>query len=725
MSRQSSAEASAFHLEVDGQGLGTLTFDLPGRKVNLFTRAALEELAVLVEGLAARTDIRGLVFLSTKEGSFCHGLDIGFLEAIATAEEAEAGALFGQGLLKAWEELPFPTIAVLDGSCLGSGLELALASTYRVASDREDLRLGFPEIRLGIVPAWGGCLRLPRRIGLGAALDAILNGTSLPPWKAHKMGLVEAVFPAAGFLDAVRAFALEHRDDPRQGHGAGDPKELPLESDPQARKRLFDQARKKALERGGRLYPAPLRAIEVIRTGLEKGRRAGLAAAARAVGDLAIGAQCKNLLHCFRLTHEAKRHPAFEFRPAFAVAPRPATIERAAVVGAGVMGRSIAYLLADQGGLPVHLKDLHRSDLAEAMDQVGALVENRRSRRRLTSREARRLMARIQPCVEVSDFGAVDLVVEAVPERLELKRRELAAVAAVVPPTTILASNTSSLSIDALAEGVPHPERVLGLHFLNPAYRMPLVEIVAGRRTAPEVVVAAVELSHRLGKTPVAVRDAPGFLVNRLLTFYLSGALWLLDEGYGIAELDRALIAWGMPQGPFALMDRVGIDLAVEVGNHLMAAFGERLTFPDWDWSGVFLEEGRLGEKSGAGFYRYENGRRQDPDPDVPRRLGLANRKPRGERTPTAWVDRLLLPMVNEAARCLEEEVVATAGDLDVAVLLGLGFPAVRGGLCRWADQRGLEEIVNALEAPSEALRRLAGAGGFYGRESGPSLAYS
>ncbi len=172
------AEA-AFHLEVDGQGLGTLTFDLPGRKVNLFTRAALEELAVFAEGLAARTDIRGLVFLSTKEGSFCHGLDIGLLEAIATTEEAEAGALFGQGLLKAWEELPFPTTAVLDGPCLGSGLELALASTYRVASDREDLRLGFPEIRLGIVPAWGGCLRLPRRIGLGAALDGILNGTCL------------------------------------------------------------------------------------------------------------------------------------------------------------------------------------------------------------------------------------------------------------------------------------------------------------------------------------------------------------------------------------------------------------------------------------------------------------------------------------------------------------------------------------------------------------------
>jgi 3-hydroxyacyl-CoA dehydrogenase/enoyl-CoA hydratase/3-hydroxybutyryl-CoA epimerase len=680
----------AFHLEVDGQGLATLVFDLPGRKVNLLTREALEALWDVVEGLRTRSGIRGLVLLSGKEGSFCHGLDLGILEEIATVEAAEAGALFGQGLLKSWEDLPFPTFVAIDGPCLGSGLELALASTYRLVSDRPDLRLGFPEVRLGIVPAWGGCHRLPRRIGLGEAMELILHGGTLAPRKAQQVGLVDALLPPQGFLHGVRDFAVEHLGDRRRRRGDGDLRELLLERNPLARKILFDQARKKVAPRGVSHNPAPLKAQEIIRSGLEKGRRAGLASAARAVGELAISPVCKNLLYAFRCTHEAKRHPAFERLPPTATAPRPATIQRAAVVGAGVMGRGIAYLMADQGGIPVRLQDLSLEILGEAMGQIGQLVDNRRSRRRLSLPEARRLMTRLQPCLDGSGFGAVDLVVEAVPERLDLKRQVLTEVARVVPSTTLLASNTSSLSIDALAEGMPGPERILGVHFLNPAHRMPLVEIVAGEQTAPEAVRAVVEWMHRLGKTPVAVRNAPGFLVNRLLTFYLSGALWLLQEGHTVEELDRALTEWGMPQGPFALMDRVGIDLAVEVGHQLMAAFGERLAFPGWDWEGVFLEEGRLGEKSGAGFYRYENGQRLEPDPEIPERLGLGARKaPRGEAA--ALVDRLLLPMVEEAGRCLEEGVVKSPADIDVAVLLGLGFPPFRGGLSRWAAARDLK----------------------------------
>jgi 3-hydroxyacyl-CoA dehydrogenase len=554
------------------------------------------------------------------------------------------------------------------------------------------------------VPAWGGSARLERRIGLKATLDVVLTGRSLEPRKAARLGLVDAVASTAALPARAREILLGDRPprpEPRQDRADAAP--------------LLHRAEEKIRARGGDHYPAPLRFLEVLRASPSHDPASPEATEAeevRAVGELVTGPVCKNLLHMFRLTHEAKRHPAFEPRPALSVPPRPAGIERAGVVGAGVMGRGISTLLV-QAGLPVVLKDLRQETLKEASNHVLGLLENRRNRRRLSPTVSRQTAHLLHPVLDDRAFGEVQLVVEAIPESLETKARVLRELAAVVPATTILASNTSSLSIDDLAEDVPHPERVLGLHFLNPAHRMPLVEIVAGRRTAPEVIAAAVGLIHRLGKTAVAVQNAPGFLVNRLLTFYLSGALWLLDEGHTVEELDRILTDWGMPQGPFALMDRVGIDLAVSVGQHLMEAFGERLAFPDWDWEGVFLEPGHLGAKTGAGFYRYRNGRRLNPAPEILHRLGREHRNPR-PLSPTQVVDHLLLPMVDEAARCLEEGVVAGAADVDVAVLLGLGFPPFRGGLCRWADQRGLEDIVGALPRPSKALRRLARGGGFY-----------
>jgi 3-hydroxyacyl-CoA dehydrogenase / enoyl-CoA hydratase / 3-hydroxybutyryl-CoA epimerase len=706
---------SIFHLEVGADRLATLTFDSPEKKVNVFTRAALQELERVIEEVAGRRDIGCLILLSGKPGSFIAGADVEEIARVTDPVEAEAGSRMGHRLFSAWESLPFPTVAAIRGVCLGGGLEISLASSYRVASDRADTRMGLPEVRLGILPGWGGSTRLPRLIGIAEALDLILTGKTVAGRKALKLGLIDALPPDARFLDAVRDFALERRDQPRRKEGGVDFKELLLERNPLGRKILFDQARKKTLAQTRGHYPAPLRAIEVVRVGIEDGVKAGFDAEARAVAELATSRISKNLVHVFRLTEEAKKETGLP-----GAEPRP--VRAAAVLGAGAMGGGIAYLIAAETDLPVRMKDVNEQALASGMRHAAALFDKQVQRRRLTAPEARRKMALLQPTLDYSGFGRVDLVIEAIVEKMDVKQEVFAETAKHVAADAVLASNTSSLSIAGIGARTPRPERVVGMHFFNPADKMPLVEVIAPKGSDAAAVNTVFAFSRRLGKTPVLVKDAPGFLVNRLLMFYSTEALWLLDEGYRIEDLDRAMTDWGMPVGPMALNDEVGIDVATKVAHILQEAFGERLPVPEW--LGKVPESGRLGTKNGKGFYRYEGRERKEPDPAVYALLGL---HPRVENPdPGTIADRMVLPMVNEAARCLEERVVRSAGEVDLALIFGTGFPPFRGGLCRWADQEGLGAIIATLERlegtvgerfrPSEALRATAAAGGFYAR---------
>ena len=717
-------ETSNFHLAVGGNRLATLTFDAPERKVNVFSRTALLELERLFAELAGRSDIGCLVLLSGKETSFIAGADLDEIARVTDLVEAEAGARVGQRLFAAWEALPFPTVAAIRGICLGGGTEISLASTFRVASDRPDTRIGLPEVRLGILPAWGGSVRLPRRIGVTAALDMILTGKTVSGRSALKSGLVDALLPEARFFDLLRDFALARLDrgagKPRkeaggEAHGGGGWKGLLLEKNPLGRKIVFDQARKKTLEQTKGHYPAPLRALEVVRIGVEDGPRAGFDAEARAVAELATGRVSKNLVHVFRLTEESKKDPGLpggEARPVRAVA----------VLGAGTMGGGIAQLVAQEAGAPVRLKDVDAGALARGMEHAAGLFDRLVKKRRLTRAEERRRLALIQPTLDYSGFGRADLVVEAIVEKLPVKQAVFAEVAAVVPETTILASNTSSLPIGAIGEKVPRRERVVGMHFFNPVHRMPLIEVIAAETTGAAAVNTVFAFARRLGKTPVLVKDTPGFLVNRLLMVYSAEALWLLDEGHSIEDVDRAMVEWGMPMGPLALTDEVGIDVAGHVARFLQESFPDRLSLPAWLEKAAAPD--RLGAKTGRGFYRYDGRERKDPDPAVYELLGLSPRVQSPD--PGLLADRMVLPMVNEAARCLEEKVVASAGELDLALIFGTGFPPFRGGLCRFADQQGLGSIVATLErlagtvgarfTPSDALRATAEAGGFYAR---------
>jgi 3-hydroxyacyl-CoA dehydrogenase/enoyl-CoA hydratase/3-hydroxybutyryl-CoA epimerase len=707
-----------FHLEVGADRLATLTFDSPDRKVNVFSREAFQELERLLDELAARQDIGALILLSGKKGGFIAGADVEEIARVTDPVEAEAGSRVGHRLFSAWEALPFPTIAAIRGTCLGGGLEISLASTYRVASDRPDTKMGLPEVRLGILPGWGGSTRLPRRIGIAEALDLILTGKTVVGRKALKLGLIDALLPEARFLDGVRDFALARRDQKHREEEAFDFKEILLEKNPLGRKILFDQARKKTLETTRGHYPAPLRAIEVVRVGIEDGPRAGFDAEARAVAELAISRTAKNLIHVFRLTEEAKKETGLP-----GAAPRE--VRSTAVLGAGVMGGGVAQLIADQTGLPVRMKDVRDEALASGMQHAARLFTKQVERRRLTAPEARRKMALLHPTLDFSGFKKVDLVVEAIVENLGVKQQVFADTAAQVADGAILASNTSSLSIAAIGARTPHPERVVGMHFFNPVDKMPLVEVIAAEGSDPAAVNTVFAYTRKLGKTPILVKDTPGFLVNRLLMFYSTEGLWLLDEGFRIEDLDRAMSDWGMPMGPMALTDEVGIDVATKVAHILHDAFSERLPVPDW--LDRVPQSGRLGSKNGKGFYLYEGRERKGPDPAVYALLGLDPRVDNPD--PGLIADRMVLPMVNEAARCLEEGVVRSAADLDLALIFGTGFPPFRGGLCRWADQEGLPRIIATLErfessvgdryAPSEALRSTAATGGFYARFGG------
>ncbi len=709
--------ASIFHLEVGADRLATLTFDSPDRKVNVFTRAAFQELEQLVDGLAGRKDIGCLILLSGKPGNFIAGADVEEIARVTDPVEAEAGSRVGHRLFSAWEGLPFPTLAAIRGVCLGGGLEISLASTWRVASDRPDTKMGLPEVRLGILPGWGGSTRLPRRIGIAEALDLILTGKTVAGRKALKLGLIDALLPDARFLDEVRDFALARIDKPRRDEGEFDFKELLLEKNPVGRKILFDQARKKTLETTHGHYPAPLRAIEVVKVGIEDGPRAGFDAEARAVAELATSRTAKNLIHVFRLTEDAKKEAGLP-------GAGPREVHATAVLGAGVMGGGIAQLIAAETDLPVRMKDVNDGALASGMQHAAQLFTKQVERRRLTQPEARRKMNHILPTLDYSGFGRADLVVEAIVENMGVKQEVFAELAKHVAEGAVLASNTSSLSIAGIGAKTPHRERVVGMHFFNPVHRMPLVEVIAPEGSDPAAVNTVFAFTRKLGKTPVLVKDTPGFLVNRLLMFYSTEALWLLDAGYKIEDVDRAMADWGMPMGPMALTDEVGIDVATKVAHILHDAFSDRLPLPEW--LDKAPQSGRLGSKNRKGFYLYEGRERKGPDPTVYPLLGI---EPRVENPdPGTIVDRMVLPMVNEAARCLEEQVVRSAADLDLSLIFGTGFPPFRGGLCRWADQEGLSRIIATLERletsvgdrfrPSDALRKTAEAGGFYARFS-------
>jgi 3-hydroxyacyl-CoA dehydrogenase / enoyl-CoA hydratase / 3-hydroxybutyryl-CoA epimerase len=713
----STTKQAALTLELDGDGVAWLVFDDPERKVNVLSSSVMERLDELVgevERAAREGRARALVVRSGKDGSFIAGANVDEIASIRDPVEATAQAARGQAVFQRLHELQVPTVAAIDGTCLGGGTELALACDVRIASDRPETKIGLPEVRLGIIPGFGGTTRLPRLIGMMAASDLILTGKTVDARKAQRLGLVEERMHAGVLAQRAKEIALSmagggdapRRSKPPLAHRLA-------QATPLGRRLVLSQARKQVLSQTKGHYPAPLAAIAVMRRSARKSLRQGLAIEAEAVGRLVVTQVAKSLIHVFRLMEGAKK-----------AAPEAAgrSVERVAVVGAGVMGGGIAQLLAHRG-LTVRLKDIEEKGLATGLRHARGQFEKLVKRRKLRQREAEDRMAAISPTLDYSGFGAVDLVIEAVVERMDVKKSVLRETEAAVPGDAVLTTNTSSLSVTEMQSALERPENLAGMHFFNPVHRMPLIEVIRGERTSDEAVATVFALALRLGKTPVIVKDGPGFLVNRILTPYLNEAGYLLEEGASIAQVDEALLSFGMPMGPFRLLDEVGLDIARHAGATMHEAFGER--FAPAPALQALEGSDRLGRKTGKGFYAYENGKAEHPDPAIYQELAEVVGAERRELASVNIRDRCIMPMINEAARILEEGIARSPGDVDLAMITGTGFPPFRGGLLRYADRLGADVVVDRLTqferahgprfTPAALLRAMADNGtGFY-----------
>ncbi|MBT8403657.1 MAG: enoyl-CoA hydratase/isomerase family protein [Gemmatimonadetes bacterium] len=705
---------------IDAHGVGHIVFDDPERSLNVLDEVVLAGFVDALDAArvaAGRGRLQVLVIRSGKPGSFIAGADIDAIGAIEGPDDGEAKARAGQAIFMDLEAFPAPTVAAIDGLCLGGGLELALACRFRICSDSPGTRLGFPEVQLGLLPGWGGTTRLPRLVGLQAALDPLLTGNRLRPSKARRIGLVSEVVPEGVFAERAVAFALEARDvPPGTSRRKRSLRTRVLDDTVPGRRIVLATARRRVVDKTGGRYPAPLKILDVLRSGLGRSVTEALALEARAFGELSATPAHASLLHVFHL-REAARKTARAVPGGTARA-----VDRIGVIGAGIMGGGIAQLAAYRD-VDVRMKDIRDDAIAGGLQHARELFDTAVSRRKLRRSEADRKMARIRGGLDWHGFPTADLVVEAVVERLDVKRAVLTEAEGVLDDRAVLATNTSSLSVDAMAEALARPERFCGVHFFNPVHRMPLVEIVRGAATDLDTVATAHAFAVALGKVPVVCRDGPGFVVNRILGPYLNEAGHLLADGASVEAIDRVAVEFGMPMGPLRLMDEVGLDIARHAGDSMYAALGERLQ-PAAPLVALG-ETDRLGRKNGRGFYRYDKGREAGVDPDVLNALGEAVSRDGDAPDDGSIRERLVLSMVNEAARILEDRIVATAGELDLAMIMGSGFPPFRGGLLRFADAhhpRSLLEMLESLAAevgarfePAPTIRRLAAEDrGFY-----------
>lgn len=654
---------ACFRKEVDEEGICWLTFDTPGAAANVWNPSTLDEFDCHIEDLHRDHSIKALVLQSAKDRVFIAGAD---LKAVQTLPPEERRSLLslGQDVFTHLEALRIPKIALIHGACVGGGLETALACDWRIASDSEVTRLGLPEVLLGLIPGWGGCTRLPRLIGLPSALDLIVRGRIVKPDHARKLGLVQHVVPRENMAALATRLALSGQRPRRPHFHLSQTWPVPQWLRFHTKTLLWSKAPWMRHRDA-----APVAAVDVITRGALRTAEKSLAIEQDVLRRLVESGDARQYIDVFLRKETASKKLPLHLQQ---VESPPVT--QAAIIGAGVMGSGIAYALACKG-TPVLLADTHPAAVAGGMGKIHALLHSGVKSHALTRKQARETRDRISPTAEAVPLRRMDLIIEAVVEEMTMKKQLLHDLAGRCRPDTILATNTSALSVTEMARDVPHPERVIGLHFFNPAHLMPLVEVVVPEGASPAAVAGALRFVQSLGKTPVLVRDTPGFVVNRILMPYLLGAVELAAAMRDPWELDDAMTEFGMPMGPLRLLDEVGFDVALHVEKTLRDAFGARI--PSSTLLHRLVEAGMLGRKNGRGFYTAFAGRHgPQPNPEVLRHLTpreLAAFQNREEMA--AHLHRL---MQEEARLCREEGVAASAGDISLAMILGSGYPAFR-----------------------------------------------
>ena len=700
--------------EIDSDGIGWITFDDPERSLNILAEPVMRRFAQTLDSARAagrEGRVKVVVIRSGKSGSFIAGADVDQIAELEDPSDAEQKIQLGQAIFMDVETLPVPTVAAIHGVCLGGGVEVALACTHRVLSDSNKTRIGLPEVMLGILPAWGGTTRLPRLVGLQAALDLLLTGKQIDSRKARRIGFAGEVYPEHIFKEMVRDFALKAPGQPRAGsRRKAKLVTRVLDGTTLGRKLVLRAARKKVLSSTGGHYPAPLRILDILDEHVTGPLEASLSAEARLAAELVVSTVSKNLVHVFRMREAARKGTGVTSGDA---APRE--VRNLGVLGAGIMGGGIAQLAA-YNDVRVYMKDIRHDAVTGGLQHARELFDKAVKRRKLSTREARQRREMVAGGLEYHGLSTAELVVEAVVERMDVKHAVLRETEQNVDEACVLATNTSSLSVDEMASALERPERFCGMHFFNPVHRMPLVEVIRGSASDAVSIATVYAFALELGKVPVVVGDGPGFLVNRILGPYLNEAGFLLGDGASIRQIDAQAKQFGMPMGPLRLIDEVGIDVSAHAGAALHKGLGDRLA-PSPALVALGKTE-RLGRKGGRGFYLYEKGRRKQVDESVYAELGAAVPNERRKLRDRDIRARLVVQMINEAARALDQGIVRTAAEVDLAMIMGTGFPPFRGGLLRFADSlhpkgvldrtRKLEQAHGERFAPAELLVELA-----------------
>ncbi|MCU8152480.1 fatty acid oxidation complex subunit alpha FadJ [Vibrio vulnificus] len=698
------SEQKAFNLKIDEQNIAWLGIDVPNEKMNTLQAAFADEMKAIFAQLKDSSGQKGLIVHSLKPDNFVAGADVRMLEACKTAPEAEALARQGQELFQQLSDLPYPVVAAIHGPCLGGGLELALACDFRVCSDDDATRLGLPEVQLGLLPGSGGTQRLPRLIGLLPSLDLILTGKQLRANKAKKLGVVDACVPQTILLDVAKQFVEKGKKRAKQKVTT---KEKLLSGSGLGRKFVFEQAAKKTHEKTRGNYPATVAILQVIQHGLEKGMKQGLELEAKRFGELVMSNESKALRSIFFATTEMKKETGSE--------AKPSKVGMVGVLGGGLMGAGISHVSVAKAKVPVRIKDVSDDGVLNALKYNYKLFDKQRKRRILSKAQLQSKMLQLSGGTDFTSFNRTDVVIEAVFEDLSLKQQMVADIEANAKSETIFATNTSSLPIHKIAEKAQRPENIVGLHYFSPVEKMPLVEVIPHESTSEETIATVVALAKKQGKTPIVVKDQAGFYVNRILAPYMNESAHILLANEPIDKIDTALLDFGFPVGPITLLDEVGVDIGAKIMPILVAELGARFKGPDvFD---VLLNDGRKGRKSGKGFYTYK-GKKKEVDKSVYKLLKLT---PESKLSDNDIALRCVLPMLNEAVRCLDDGIIRSPRDGDIGAIFGIGFPPFLGGPFRYMDQFGLKKLVEKMNqfaekygdrfAPCDGLLTRAGEG--------------
>ena len=692
---------SAFSLVTQDNGIARLVIDVVGESVNTLKGEFAEQITQVIADIKADKSIIGIVLCSGKTNCFVAGADINMLDACVTREEVVALSRQGQRIFAQLEQLTIPIVAAIDGSCLGGGLELAMACHARICSDNPKSSLGLPEVQLGLLPGSGGTQRLPKLVGLQKALDMMLTGKQLRAKQALKVGLVDDVVPSSVLMSVAEQKVMTLSQlgihDRKRKQSVMDKL---LENNTVGRNIVYQQAQKSVEAKTQGNYPAPLKIIDCIRTGIEISSESGYQREAEHFADLVMSAESAQLRQLFFATTAMKKEQGV-------AGIKPESMNKAGVLGGGLMGGGIAFVTATKANIPVRVKDINHKGISQALKYSYQILNKKVKRRFILNSEMQKQLSMITGSVNYTGFKGIDIVVEAVFEDLSLKQKMVAEVENHCHEQTIFASNTSSLPIGKIAAEAKRPENVIGLHYFSPVDKMPLVEIIPHDNTSDKTISNTVAFAKKQGKTPIVVKDKAGFYVNRILAPYMNEAAILLLDGEPIDKIDSALVKFGFPVGPMQLLDEVGIDVGAKIGPILQADLGERFAAPAaFD---KLLADGRLGKKVKKGFYQYQkksfitslqdrtkgvkSGQKQVDDSIY----GLLNISPSGTLSSNEISKRCTFMMLNEAARCVDEGIVRNARDGDIGAIFGIGFPPFLGGPLRYIDALGVKSVVAQL----------------------------